>query len=272
LNWSTALRFGAFSERSIAPHLRGLGRELVPVCVCALCLLRPVGVSANTPSDSGDWEEAQAVESWPPDATRFLDRGMLGRNYYIPFFYTGRCYKELQDCFRALRFFGLAKCRAEVTKTPDSGSLESEMGWCKTKTRSTKRPDRHKEYQEGRIAYNSGNWEEAALRMWEALQVWDESYPPIQTRTYGRYPEPYIPRFYLARSLLELKCYSEALSQFDKTVVGHVSEGAVKEGALKKEKEELSEWRTEAKKRIDGGEENEICARWACWLGGDGTK
>lgn len=293
MRWKAGQPVDSLSNRPIARRPRGLGRGLVVAFACALCLLRPIGVGANSPSStfSGDWEEAQrnfrlaiaefdkeeceeaqklfqrALDSWPPDADRIVRLGPLAEYYYVPLFHIGRCYAELEnakpeDYFRAVRFFGLAKCRAEITKTPDSGGLEEKLRECVENARSPVLPKQHKEFQEGYRAYEKKKWKYAALRMWEALQVWEETNPPDRARVYGKYPEPYIPRFYLGRSLLELKCYREALSQFEQTVVGRVSEGTLKE-----ETRELAEWTIQAKKRVDGQEESEICWQWACWLG-----
>ncbi len=81
-----------------------------------------------------------------------------------------------------------------------------------------RRPGRHPEFSQGFRAVDREDWDEAADRMLEALVVWDED--GELTRVYGRWPEPYLPRYYRGVALYELGCYQLSLDQLNKTILG----------------------------------------------------
>ncbi len=80
------------------------------------------------------------------------------------------------------------------------------------------RPGKHPEFGEGFRAVKQENWETVVDRMLAALDVWDED--GELTRVYGRWFEPYLPRYYLGVALHELGCYELSLAQLDASVLG----------------------------------------------------
>lgn len=82
------------------------------------------------------------------------------------------------------------------------------------------RPNRHPEFAEGFRAYKQGQWKTAVIKMRQAQQRWPED--GERTRTYGRWTEPYLPRYYIGAALSELGCCREALDQFELSLFGRV--------------------------------------------------
>lgn len=79
------------------------------------------------------------------------------------------------------------------------------------------RPGSHPDYVQGRRALKVEDWETAAESMKRAIGRWEEDGEP--TRVYGRWSEPYLPRFYLGKALHRLGCHQQAIDQFDHSIL-----------------------------------------------------
>ena len=95
-----------------------------------------------------------------------------------------------------------------------------------------RRPGKHLEFSDGFRAFKQKDWEKVADRMLEAIGVWPED--GVLTKVYGRWYEPYLPRYYLGVALHELGCYELSLKQLDQSVL---SKNEIK--GAKKELEEI---------------------------------
>ena len=124
-------------------------------------------------------------------------------------------------------------------------------------TAQDQRPANNPEFGEGFRAFKQKDWEATVVRMQAALGVWPED--GELTRTYGRWFEPYLPRYYLGVALLELGCYRQALDQLDATLL-NVDE--VK--GARKHKERLESLKLECEQFLRQGisESNPECHRW----------
>lgn len=120
------------------------------------------------------------------------------------------------------------------------------------------RPARHPAFGEGFRAFKQKDWELAVDRMLAAIVAWPED--GELTRTYGRWFEPYIPRYYLGVALLELGCYRNALHQLNETIL---NETDVVKGA-KKQKGQLESMKLECEHYLRQGisESNSDCHKW----------
>lgn len=142
-----------------------------------------------------------------PDAGRPLAiRGPV-RVQYLPHFYLGLCHHRLGDHCQALGSFNLSECKGEVRS---HSARWAELRELRAASRRS-RPPTAEAFGQGLAAYEAKRWREAAERMAEALESWDEDGEPA--RLYGRWRTdlPYLPRYFLARALFELGCLSESL-------------------------------------------------------------
>jgi hypothetical protein len=117
----------------------------------------------------------------------------------------------------------------------------------------------------GYNAKQDQQWEEAAKKMWESMQIWPEENGEI-TRTAGRWTGPYVPRFHLAKALYELGCQKEACEQLARS---KLKELAAKDNSSKydKEREEMKWLEAKCAGPRDGRlEAMWICQQWQCWL------
>ncbi len=122
-----------------------------------------------------------------------------------------------------------------------------------------KRPGKHPEFGDGFRAFKQEEWATVADRMLAALAVWPED--GGLTRVYGRWFEPYIPRYYLGVALYELGCYELSLAQLEESVLGKEEvKGA------KKQLEELESLKLKSERFVRQGiteSEDAQCADWS---------
>ncbi len=121
------------------------------------------------------------------------------------------------------------------------------------------RPEKHPEFSDGVRAVNKGDWERVADRMMEALAGWDED--GELTKIFGRWLEPYIPRYYLGVALYELGCYELSLKQLSGSLL---SKQEIK--GAKTQLEELESLKLKSERFVRQGvtaKDRKICARWA---------
>lgn len=207
-------------------------------------------------------EDAEALCPAPPGTGPWLITVQTFAQYsYLPFYYLGKCHRELKDLPAALRHFYLSSCFDEPGRdkenTADLGSLTEE---CRHRIESKERPVRHPYFSAGVAAAQQQRWDEAAEKMWDSLQVWGED--GRTTYSSGRWPDPYLPRFRLAEALVELGCYREACDQLDKSALKGLR---TKEVEPERQRLEKLQSLCESKRR-ERSEEDARCRRWQCWL------
>jgi len=157
-----------------------------------------------------------------------------------------------------LRHFYLSSCNGEPArekeKTKDLGPRTDKcLLWMKKQGPVTF-------FSEGFAASKQEEWQETAEKMWDALQVREED--GKTTNSYGRWPDPYLPRFRLADALFELGCPRQACEQLGRSQLKQLREKRVESERQQMEKLlPLCE-----PKRLASQEEKEICQQWRCWL------
>lgn len=121
-----------------------------------------------------------------------------------------------------------------------------------------KREPKPMAFADGFRAYKQKDWEETADRMLASLEASPEDGELI--RVYGRWFEPYLPRYYLGVALYQLGCYADAQDQLGESILGN---GEVK--GAKKQLQELESLKLKAERFVRQGV-NEVedvdCARW----------
>lgn len=185
----------------------------------------------------------------------------LGEYPFLPFFFLGKCHLNLKDLPEALRHFYLSSCADEPVRNKEKAQeLNSLTNECRQRLESKQRPQQHPYFSAGFAASQQKDWEAAAEKMWDALQVWEED--GRTTISSGRWPAPYLPRFRLAEALFELGCYREACDQLDQSLLKQLHGREVEADRQRLEKLRPA---CELKKR-QPYQEKEICQQWRCWL------
>lgn len=182
----------------------------------------------------------------------------LGQFPYLPFYYMGKCHYNLKDLPEALRHFYLSSCVGEPERDDDATEdLASLSRQCRRGLESKQPPQQHPYFPAGLAAAEQQDWEKAAEKMWDSLQVWEEDGRITLT---SRWPVPYLPRFRLAEALFQLGCYREGCEQLDRSLLKNLRtpEVAMERRRLEQLKPECERRKREA--------ENESCQRWKCWL------
>jgi hypothetical protein len=193
----------------------------------------------------------------------------LGQHQYAPFYYLGNClfsFDETPKDLRALRNFYRSDCTGEPTRSSDVDSvLPSSTKDCKL--RITQKGGRYKErfFRDGFDAQKR-SWETSAQKMWEVLQVDVLQVIPEEenvrmVNASGRWPDPYLPRLWLAEALSRLGCYQLACEQIKQSRLNQLSDKKYEKERQKGE-HLLLECVNRARERSD----NEVCQRWQCWL------
>jgi tetratricopeptide (TPR) repeat protein len=126
----------------------------------------------------------------------------IAREPYLPYLYLGRAYQLTGDHCHALGSFNLSQCEGDVESYPD---LARELRSWRGRSRSSRPPTRP-EFGRGLRAYEKQEWREAAEYLARAFEAWDDDGEPV--RISGRWGSelPYLPRYFLARALLEDGC------------------------------------------------------------------
>jgi hypothetical protein len=213
-----------------------------------------------------NWEEAipyleKAVAACPNPGARpwiiTVPDVLFGQYPYLPFFYLGRCHISQSDLPNALRSFYLSSCVEEPKRgkeeTKDLATLTKS---CRERLASKKQPKEHPDFRDGLAAARRQSWEEAAEKMFDALQVWEQEGRP--TVSYGRWVVPYRPRFRLAEALCNLGCHRAAADQLEEVLLKDLD---AEENKL------LEALKPECKRKVQTGpKEEEACQRWRCWL------
>jgi hypothetical protein len=184
---------------------------------------------------------------------------IFGLYPFLPYYYLGKCHFNLKDLPAALRQFYLSSCAGEPARdnyktTVDLSSLTQQ---CRRELAS-KQPQFHPYFPAGLDAAQQKNWEKAAEKMWDSLQVWEED--GRTTLPSGRWPEPYLPRFRLAEALFQLGCHHEACEQLDQSLLKKLNTPEVAQ-----DRRRLEKLKPECERRKNEPE-NESCQRWQCWL------
>lgn len=185
----------------------------------------------------------------------------FGEYPYLPFYFLGKCYYRVQDRTNALRNLYLSSCFGEPTRDREFRSeLRSLTHQCKDELASPRRPSKHPDFAEGISECEQKRWEEAAEKMWNALQVWEED--GRTTYSAGRWPDPYLPRFRLAEALFKLGCEREACEQLDQSQLKDLS---LPQAAPERRRLEELTPICDRKKR-EPYRDSLLCERWRCWL------
>lgn len=133
-----------------------------------------------------------------------------------------------------------------------------------------RRPAVVPEFQRGYKAFEDSQWEEAADFMWQAAKKWPED--GENAKTYGRWFEPYLPRYYLGRALYELGCYAAALGHFDQSLL-YRQPGTLK--GAKSYVDNLRSYRQKCEDYIELGIEEDAtvnCSQWELGERADATE
>jgi len=180
---------------------------------------------------------------------------------YMPFYYLGDSYYNLDDFPNALRNFYLSSWRREPERAEKEATedLAAHTASCKRRFDRAGVGERNSYFSNGQKLASEPDWEKAAENMWDALQVEQES--GETTNASGRWPDPYLPRFWLARALAELRCYQLACDQLGRSLLNKLSTKAVKD-----ERKKMEELRLECVSRRGDQGTSELCQRWQCWL------
>lgn len=147
---------------------------------------------------------------WPrPDPQTEISFG-IGSNYYQPSYWQGVFFlesKKHRDPCRALRYLNLARCEREKVKDRKK-KLDSPEKRAREARRE--RVETPSDFYQGVDHFSRDkNWRAAADRMLQAIGTWDED--GEATRVQGRFRDTYLPRYVLARSLMELGCLRDAI-------------------------------------------------------------
>jgi len=185
---------------------------------------------------------------------------------YVPFFYLGNSYLGIQDFPTALRHFYLSTCVGESQRHGDKlGELSTKTQTSRAQVPTKDRMQSQPRFSDGFSAAQQQDWQRAADKMWEALLVWKEDGKSMNS--YGRWRDPYLPRFRLADALFHLGCYREAAEQLDRSLAKDSPAAEVKA-----EREAFARLRPECDRKIrEGYPDKEICQRWRCLLQQPGT-
>jgi len=205
--------------------------------------------------DLGEAAAACPVLDWSYKPNPFLEFP------YLPFYFLGKCNYNLEKLPDALRNFYLSSCTGEPARNKESTKdLSSLTESCRLRARSKQRPSAHPYFAEGYAASQQKEWEEAADRMWDALQVWEED--GKTTSSSGRWTAPYLPRFRLADALFQLGCYQEACDQLDRSRLEQI-----RPQGSEQELKRMAELKLQCeRKRREGSQGKEICRQWQCFL------
>ncbi len=219
-----------------------------------------------------DYSRSRYQEAIPDlsDAARFCPRPGgpwavpvhgFGEYPFLPFYFLGKAYYRVQDKPSALRNLYLSTCFDEPSRDDDfRDDINALTRQCRKELASPRRPDKHLDFREGYTALDQEKWEQAAERMWNALQVWDED--GGTTFSAGRWPDSYLPRYQLAEALFKLGCEREACEQLDRSLLGNMAGKRVE-----KERQRLAELTPLCvQKRREPYRSSSVCERWRCWL------
>jgi hypothetical protein len=225
----------------------------------------------------GHWEAAipglkEATSLCPkPNGPWIITIQDFGQTPYIPFFYLGRCHSQKNANLDALRQFYLSSCMSEPIrdngKTKGMGSMTNT---CLKNIKELQRYPRSLYFGVGYAAKEDKDWDKAAARMWDSMQVWPKE-DGEATVTTGRWTRPYFPRFHLAKALYELGCQKEACEQLARSKIKELTE---KNNSTKynDERKEMKELEAKCAVRKGGTENIWICQQWQCWLQQDGRQ
>ena len=194
----------------------------------------------------------------------------FGEYPYLPFYFLGKSYYRIQDRPSALRNLYFSACFGEPSRDVDFQSdLHSLTHQCQHELAGSHRPDKHPDFGEGFAALNQKRWQEAAEKMWNALQVWEED--GSTTHSAGRWPDPYLPRFYLATALSELGCDQQACMQLARSKTRElVARGnSWKYGPEKKELKKLDSKCAASARSV---QLDSVCQQWQCLFEQEGRQ
>jgi hypothetical protein len=185
----------------------------------------------------------------------------FGEYPYLPYYYLGKSYYRVQDRTGALRHLYLSACFGEPSRDEDFQiDLHALTRQCQDELASPRRPDQLPDFGDGFAALDQKRWEEAAEKMWNALQIWEED--GRTTYSAGRWPDPYLPRFQLAEALFKLGCEREACEQLDQSRLRDLAlPQAVQERRLLDQHTPIC-----AQKKREPYRDTPVCERWRCWL------
>lgn len=193
------------------------------------------------------------------DPTRRVSvRGFLYQ-YAAPFYHLGVFYSLEEDrpC-SALKNLNLSECRGEMRPEEVRDRYGEELAARRREARRRKTArgaDDVRSFHAGQQALHELSYAEAAERFWQAIGKWDEDGEDV--RGQGRFPDRYLPRYHLARSLLGLGCWESAAAVARSSHLGwcHARRDHVGE--------RLAEVLDRAMRAISNGEpEGEGCSEW----------
>lgn len=213
-----------------------------------------------------NWEAAEehlrkAADLCPVPVRPFsVEVGLFYTYQYMPFYYLGESYFQMDDFPNALRNLYLSSWRREGRdKKEKPKELASHVDSCRRWFDRAGIGERNSYFSDGHKLRNDKDWGGSAERMWDALQVEKETGETINAS--GRWPDPYLPRFWLAKALAELGCYQDACRQLKRSLVNQLSTKAVED-----ERKKMEDLQRECKSRGDELPTSEPCRRWRCWL------
>lgn len=183
---------------------------------------------------------------------------------FLPFYYLGDSQYKSGDFPNALRSFYLSSERSEPKRDEEDATekLASHTVACEKWFQRAGVGERNQYFSEAhrlRKLRTSEDWQEAAERFWDALQIEPEN--GQTTNAAGRWPDPYLPRFWLAKTLARLECYQLACDQLDRSLLNRLSSERIKE-----ERNQMAELQLVCAKSRNEPVRSEICQRWQCWL------
>lgn len=199
---------------------------------------------------------------WPQPDPRPRSIAGFARVPYAPFLYLGLYYRESSEACSALESLNLSECQEEIATASEAFSSRELERFEERRNRArdwarSERPAKRKDFQEfleGLDAYERRKWSDAARKMRQAIDRWDEDGDPA--RAQGRFPDPYLPRYYLGSVLFELGCFREAV---DLIRCSRLS-GCRLEGEERRVRERIL---VEGAERVEeGAEEPAACDEW----------
>ncbi|HSS48764.1 MAG TPA: hypothetical protein VLX28_07450 [Thermoanaerobaculia bacterium] len=195
----------------------------------------------------------------PPNGPWLIRPNPFLEYSYLPSYFLAKCQYKLKDLPGALRHLYLSSCTGETQRDKkNTGDLGSLTSGCRQGLKSQQPPY----FGEGFTAAQQRNWKEAAEKMWDALQVAEET--GEMKLPSGRFPVPYLPRFRLSEALLQLGCYQEACAQLGKTKLKQLGPGKKE---LEPELRRLHELESQcASRKGEPPQQKEMCQQWSCWL------
>lgn len=194
--------------------------------------------------------------------------GPLYYYQYLPFFYLGESHYNSEDFPNALRSFYLSSQLNEPERDEEDAleDLASQTAACEKWFQRAGPRERDRFFGEAlRNMESPEDWEEAAEQLWNALQVEAESGKVVTPA--GRWPVPYVPRFWLAKALDRFECYQLACDQLDRSLLNQVPSEKVQE-----ERRQMADLKLVCEKRKNQRARSEVCQRWQCWLQRGGLK